>query len=250
MNTPKVIFQKMTLEENIELVKWAFFQDDKELNIKDYTLFLFKELEPLVNAKPTKAVEEKIEEIVTSYYRLNEKQMEKEVIRYQNIWAKYNDNYLKTLATFFKVPLPPKMKIINAKVGLIPVFPRMLDDFSFSLSIGIEDWKIIETTAHEVLHFIWFEKWKLLYPKTPRRYFDSPYLEWKYSEMVTDPILNNKPFKEMFTFQERGYDSFYQLYDENELVMDKLRKIYSTGDSIENKIKDGFTYIEQIFKNK
>lgn len=128
---------------------------------------------------------------------------------------------------------PNNIKEINASVGLIPVFPRYLDDFSFSISTGVDDWKLIETVAHETLHFLWFEKWKKMYPETPRRRFDSPYLEWKYSEMVTDPILNNKPFNELF--------------DNDDLVMDKLRKIYSTDDSIEDKIENGFVYINAYF---
>lgn len=86
-----------------------------------------------------------------------------------------------------------------------------------------------------------------MYPETPRRHFDSPYLEWKYSEMVTDPILNNKPFNALFDFKEKGYDGFYELYDNDELVMDKLRKIYSTDDSIEDKIESGFVYINAYF---
>lgn len=66
--------------------------------------------------------------------------------------------------------------------------------------------------------------------------------------MVTDPILNNKPFSDMFEFTEHGYDSFYELKDGNEKVMDKLRKIYSTGKSTEEKIENGFKYINSIFK--
>ena len=64
--------------------------------------------------------------------------------------------------------------------------------------------------------------------------------------MVTDPILNNKPFNELFNFRERGYDSFYELHDGDILVMDKLRDIYSTNDNIDIKIKNGFEYINTV----
>ena len=68
--------------------------------------------------------------------------------------------------------------------------------------------------------------------------------------MVTDPILNNKPFSDMFDFNERGYDSFYEIDDNGCKVMDNLRKIYSKNISIEEKINEGFEYINRILNNK
>ena len=66
--------------------------------------------------------------------------------------------------------------------------------------------------------------------------------------MVTDPILNNKPFSNFLPFKEKSYDSFYELYDDNELVMDKLRKIYSNDSNIDTKIEEGFNYIKSTLK--
>ncbi len=141
---------------------------------------------------------------------------------------------------------PNNLKEISATVGLIPVFPRYLDNFSFSIGTGVDNSKLLEVCAHETLHFLWFEKWKQIHPETPRREYDSPYLVWQYSEMVTDPILNNKPFSTMFEFDERGYDSFYELEDDSSKVMDKLRNIYSKNISIEEKMNDGFNYINRV----
>ena len=64
--------------------------------------------------------------------------------------------------------------------------------------------------------------------------------------MVTDPILNNKPFSTMFDFIERGYDSFYELEEGPVKVMDKLRSIYSKDIPIEEKIDAGFDYISRV----
>ena len=120
---------------------------------------------------------------------------------------RYNNSYFKALSSYLNIKWPNNLKEISATVGLIPVFPRYLDNFSFSIGTGVDDSKLLEVCAHETLHFLWFEKWKQIHPETPRREYDSPYLVWQYSEMVTDPILNNKPFSTMFEFDERGYDS-------------------------------------------
>ena len=151
------------------------------------------------------------------------------------------------LSNFLGINFPSNIKEINSYVGLIPVFPRCLDNFSFSIAINVDNLKLVEVAAHETLHFLWFEKWKKMFPETPRSHFDSPFMEWKYSEMVTDPILNNKPFNELFCFTEKAYDSFYELYDNGELVMDKLRNIYATDDSIEEKILNGYKYISDYY---
>lgn len=66
--------------------------------------------------------------------------------------------------------------------------------------------------------------------------------------MITDPILNNKPFSDMFNFTEYGYDSFYQIYDKEELVMDNLRKLYSQNIKIDEKINKGYEYIASVLE--
>ena len=64
--------------------------------------------------------------------------------------------------------------------------------------------------------------------------------------MVTDPILNNKPFSTIFDFIERGYDSFYELEDGSIKVMDKLRNIYSEDIPVEEKMNNGFDYVSRV----
>lgn len=242
MNLPKIRFNVMSLEANIETIKWAFFEDG-DADVHYHTIQCFPDLASIDLNTPKKEIYRIIERVVTRDYIKNKERIISETERYNNLWAEYNDKYFEMLSKFLGVTFPQEIKEIDAFVGLLPVFPRNLDSFSFSISADVDEWILIETAAHETLHFLWFEKWKSMYPETPRQNFDPPYIEWKYSEMVTDPILNNKPFNELFDFTEKGYDSFYELYDDGELVMDKLRSIYSTNDSIEHKIEKGFAYI-------
>ena len=101
---PKIIFRKMTLEENINVIKWAYFEDNELLSVHDYTIKYFEEL----------------------------KDVDKNL---------------------------------------------------------------------------------------PKKEYDSPYLSWQYSEMITDPILNSSPFNNIFEcLEERGYNSFYEMYDGDEFM--------------------------------
>lgn len=248
MKTPKLKFRKMSLQENIELIKWAYYENDDLFNIHNFTIKYFPKLENLDKNLSKEKINQIIENVVRESYEKHKNEIEKEIQRYNAIWQPYNDLYFKTLSNYLNISWPNNIDIVEGRVGLIPVFPRYLDSFSFSVSADMNDQQLIETCAHETLHFLWFEKWKTIYPQTPRAEFESPYIVWQYSEMVTDPILNNKPFSNIFDFQEKGYASFYEMYDGKTLVMDKLRKIYGKNITTEEKIKNGFDYITKVLK--
>ena len=246
MNIPKVKFKIISLEDNIEVIKWSFYEEDKDLGVKSYTIKYFPELNNIDISISKEEAYKIIEQVVTKKYEEEKNRLSNEVDRYNKIWNQYNDKYFEMLSNYLEVEFPDNIKEIVAQVGFIPVFPRYLDSFSFDISTDVEESKLIEVTAHETLHFLWFIKWNIIHPETPSSHFESSFIEWKYSEMVTDPILNNKPFNELFNFRERGYDSFYELHDGDILVMDKLRDIYSTNDDINVKIKNGFEYINKV----
>ena len=248
MKNPKLKFRKMSLQENIELIKWAYYENDDLFNIHNFTIKYFPKLENLDKNLSKEKINQIIENVVRESYEKYQNEIEKEIQRYNAIWQPYNDLYFKMLSNYLNISWPNNIDIVEGRIGLIPVFPRYLDSFSFSVSINMSDQQLIETCAHETLHFLWFEKWKTIYPETPRAEFESPYIVWQYSEMVTDPILNNKPFSTIFDFQEKGYASFYEMYDGKTLVMDKLRKIYGKNITTEEKIKNGFDYITKVLK--
>ncbi len=44
---------------------------------------------------------------------------------------------------------------------------------------------------HECCHFLYLENWKKIYPKTNRKKFESPYIEWHLSEILAPIVLND-----------------------------------------------------------
>lgn len=127
-----------------------------------------------------------------------------------------------------------------------------MDSFAFSIGTKLNDSVLIRVVAHETLHFMWFQKWRVIYPEISRNEYEAPYLSWQYSEMVTDTILNNKPFTSTFNnaFKERSYEYFYSLYDGKKLVMNKLYSIFCSDYGIEEKMKLGFEYLKKYYDNK
>ena len=237
-----VKFRPMTLEENIENVKWAYFSSG---NVHDYTINYYQELADIDNELSNDEINKIITSVVENKYYENINLINEDVIRYNTIWKNFNDLYFMKLASYFKIDWP-KIDIIDASVGLIAVFPRYLSRFAFSVGTRLDDSILLKVVAHETLHFMWFQKWEAIYPKIPKEEYDAPYLSWQYSEMVTDTILNHEPFVSVFnnSFKERSYEYFYSYYDGSELVMDKIDSIFCSDYEIEDKMKLGRKFLD------
>lgn len=240
---PKVVFRPMTLEENIKVIEWAYFENNGSLDVHQYLLEYYPELSE-VEGYDRGVILEKIHEVVSRDYFQYEKKIYDEVRRYQSSWDKYNDKYMMEISKYLNCSWDD-IREISASVGLIPVFPRYLDTYSFSISTNVKEDMLNEKIAHETLHFLWFLKWKSLFPNTSRREFDSPFMPWVYSEMVVDPILNSPAVFKLFDNSARAYDNFYDYQYDGKSVMSVLKDIYLEDDSIEEKIVYGYQYVSE-----
>ena len=117
MNHPKIKFEPMTLEENINLIKWAYFEDNSSLDIHNYTIQYFPELS---NLRPNCSKQEIygiIEKVVSKDYEKSKKKNKNETDRYNKIWKPYNDKYFEALSNYLNTTFPDDIKIIKASVG-------------------------------------------------------------------------------------------------------------------------------------
>lgn len=44
MALPKIMFKEMTLPENTDVIKWAYFEDNEALSVHDFTIKYFPQL--------------------------------------------------------------------------------------------------------------------------------------------------------------------------------------------------------------
>ena len=250
LSTPKVHFSLMTREHCFFRGKhWYFFKIDKSFDYKKATLQTYPALK---HKKFTslRVFKKFFKNLIKKLYQERSQFWNRIVQEYQKMRDQYNDQYFKTIADFLHIDFPQEHRTIIAEVGKISIFPRNLDTFSFG--IGIRDpqmtknlkERICEVVAHECLHFLRFEKWKQLHPETPREEYDCPYLVWQYSEMVVDPIFQAINVCDLFQCNEdvkkhfrSSYDSFYEMKDGEEGVMDHLIGIFQENSTIEEKIE-------------
>lgn len=68
MNVPKLKFKKMTLKENIDTIKWAYYEDNGVLSVHDFTIQYFPQLANLDKDLSHKEVYKIIEQVVKENY--------------------------------------------------------------------------------------------------------------------------------------------------------------------------------------
>ena len=66
---PTIKFRKMTLQENIDVIKWAYYECNGVLSVHDYTIQYFSQLADLDKNASKEDVYKKIEEVVTEDYK-------------------------------------------------------------------------------------------------------------------------------------------------------------------------------------
>lgn len=231
---PKVKFVMMKKEDNINIIKWALTQEDESMNLHDMALTLIPEL----------AHTNEIDQTISNYYDNIASELDKRVIRYQSIWDKINDSYMKSLEDFLGIVWNGKESII-CEVGFIPVSPRYLDECAFSISYNFDGDSLINIVSHEVLHFYWFMKFKEVLPNIKREYYDFPHLPWKYSELITEVILNHQ---DIYTITQVHENCCYN-FDRS--IIEKLNTIFNDSNlTIDKKIIKGYELIETLEENK
>ena len=93
----------MTLEENIETIKWDYYEDNGVLSVHSYTIEYFSELANIDENLAQSEVYNIIEEVVKKDYNEYETRMEKEAERYNFLWEKYNDLYFETVSNYLEI---------------------------------------------------------------------------------------------------------------------------------------------------
>ena len=67
---PKIKFRAMNIQENIGIIKWAYYEGNGVLSVHDYTVQYFPELASL-DSTSKEEIDKKIEEVVSKRYKQN-----------------------------------------------------------------------------------------------------------------------------------------------------------------------------------
>ena len=252
---PQTKFEQIDIDKETELV-YSFMLD----KTGRWSLVFDKKYPELrVIQKESKDKEEclgRYKKFLESIHARDEEQMISAQEQIQKEWEKTGPAFLEALSVHFETDWPADKPEIRGYVSVLPAYPRFLDKYSFC--VGYKDVpSMTEVSAHEILHFLWFKKWKEVFPETKRREYESPNLCWRLSEIMDPIILQCNPkIKELINPKRWGYSSFENIKIGDVSMTEYFKNIYlesvASGDNFETTLRklwdEAQKYEEEISK--
>ncbi len=231
---PQVVFEIAdTLSEAEFLYSFIKERGNKRWGkiFTDFSPELVKKLESVKERKDGLKV---CQDFAEDLHKINEKQILLTKDSFQTEWEKIESEFLSTLAEHLETDWPEEKSKMLGKITILPVFPRHLDEYSFY--VGYQNIpRMTETSAHEIVHFLWFKKWKEVFPEISRREYESPHLAWRLSEIIDPIILQCHPkIKELIKPKGWGYSSFKEITIGGLSMTDHFKKVYEESVSAGN----------------
>lgn len=222
---PQVIYDVATLDMEAEL--FYTFSTKNRRRWSDVFDRVYPELLPMITeAKNEIEAKSRCKEFARKVHAYNKDAIETGRAELQKAWDAVGSNFLKTLAEHFETEWPAEHPVITGHVSVQPVFPRFLDSFSFC--VGYNDLpNMLENSAHEILHFLWFKKWNEVFPDMSPKTYNSPHLVWRLSEIMDPIVLQCHPkIKKLIKPKKWGYRSFATIKIGDVSMTDYFKIIY------------------------
>ncbi len=106
---------------------------------------------------------------------------------------------------------PKNRKTIKAFISINPICPRFLDNWTFSIFYNRKENDAMEVIMHECCHFLYFKKWKEVFPRADKKTFEHPHIEWHLSEILAPVILNDFRIQKLLKKKASFYDEYRDL---------------------------------------
>lgn len=151
-------------------------------------------------------------------------------------WEKIEEEVFKILSEIIQTDWSKKH--ITAFISINPIYPRFINNWSFCVSPDNKHSNIIIT--HEISHFLYFKKFKEVFPRIKKDKYESPNKEWILSEIITPIILNDSRLGKVLGKNKSGfYDEHKMLKLNGKLVIKIIEDLYKEF-VIKNKDFTGF----------
>jgi len=228
-----VKFEVMSKENQIRIIQ-DFLSSENDLSNIIATYFNI-ELKDFNN-------ENKIKLIVENNYDLRIKDLEKSKIRFQKVWDENQEFLNNEFKQIFKENFDFNCK---AYVNLNPVWPRFLKKKSFDVNLDSNDGYLLLSSAHEIVHFIWFEIFKRNFPNIKKENYEYPNIAWFVSELAIEPIFEFSNLKKLST-SKPAYDYFYTDKIGDKTLAQIANQIFKESKNIDDFQKNMMAYFEKV----
>jgi hypothetical protein len=175
---------------------------------------------------------------VAEFYSKNAEVLEDSRRKLQSAWDPVNDRILERLAEIIGTGWYDEN--ITGIMTLNLVCPRNLRDSRFFVSY-FKDTEIAKGIAlHEITHFLFFKKWKEVFEDYDEKQFEYPNLVWNLSEIVVEPIDNDKELRKLVPKTLSAYKSYHNIIVPGSSVdiVEHFSNIYTKNTSSEKDFAD------------
>ena len=243
---PTVKFTDIPLSKEIDWIHGFLFQ-----NNWGWGKYIIKKHPKIKKIFSFKTEEEQVKFLrnyLIQFKKDNQELIEKNKIKHQTEWQKIEKDFFVLLSEIMQIDWPKDRKIIKSMISVNPICPRFLNDWSFSIFYNYK--KIshaMEVIMHECCHFLYFEKWKKMYPKISYKKFESPYLEWHLSEIIAPIVLNDQGVNNLLKQKAFFYKEHEKIKINNKAAPEYFTELYNKKKNFEQFLNKSY---EVIKKNK
>jgi len=165
---------------------------------------------------------------------------------FQSSWNKVGVSVFAALANIVETDWQGITEVV-ASVSLNPINPRFIESSTFDIFYGSSPELANGTAVHEIFHFIYFKKWREIFPKTKKREFDAPYLVWHLSEMVPGIVLNDIRLQKVFKHKFHSYDVYESAFLDEKPLLSYLQNFYNNRKDFADFLQESWEFVQ---KNK
>lgn len=242
MHMPKVKFTDIPLSKEVDWMHGFLFQN--KWGWSKYIIKKHPKIKKVFSFKTEAEQVKFLRNYIIQFKRDSQKLIGKDKTEYQKAWNKIEKEFLITLSKIIQINWPQNRKTIKAMISINPICPRFLKDWSFSIFYNYKKISYaMEVIMHESCHFLYFEKWKKLYPKMDSKKFESPYLEWHLSEILAPIILNDPRIQKLLKRKADFYTEHKKLKIGDKTVPKYFNDLYKS-----NKNKNFNEFLKESYK--
>lgn len=215
---PKIVFKQMPLKLETEMFL-NFLEKDWGFKITDkYSQFL--RIKEMKSEKERKSAIRK--EIIKIRKDLGDK-MDLGLKSVEGGWKKVQKKTFETLSEIIQEEWSDR-KIVGY-VSINPICPRWLDSWRFSVTFDSKYSNLI--IAHEISHFLYFKKFRDLFPKIKKEKYEYPNKEWILSEIIAIIISHDSRMLKILGIKSSFYPEHKKIIVGEQSLIVIIKSLYN-----------------------
>jgi hypothetical protein len=243
---PKVEFSVAPLDKTFPMIHYFLNPPKWDWDWSAAIYSNYPQLKPKLENISSKAMRRKIENaFFKDVLQKENNSLEKRRIYFQREWNKINDDVMLALSNVAEQEWPKEYTNIPAILSLNPIGQRDLKSRTIELHYKQNSKQMKHVAIHEVFHFIYFRKWKTVFPRSREEEFDFPHLTWKLSEIVPEIVLNDKRIQKVFKYHFVSYPEYEKAKFNGKPLLSYFQEFYDTRVDFEDFLKKSWTFVKK-----